>query len=335
MAKIVLGIGSSHGPQLALPPHEWWRRADWDRRYPELWFQGRPLSFDELAEARAGEHLERETTEEKYRSRFDACQRAIDRLSDTLERAAPDVCIILGDDQHECFLDDNMPSISVYWGDTVDTVPLSPDNGSGEFSLAPPELSRFPQVRTANPCSPALGLHLIQHLVEEGFDPAHSRQLPAGHRGEHNIGHAFSYVYRRLMHDEVIPNVPVLLNTYYPPNQPTLKRSFDLGKALRRAIDAWDSDARVAVIASGGLTHFVIEEELDHQILDALVEKDTATLTSMNPALFNSGNSEIRNWIALAGAMDDGDAGMELVNYVPCYRSTAGTGCAMAFATWQ
>ncbi|MEA2641598.1 MAG: 3-O-methylgallate 3,4-dioxygenase [Chloroflexota bacterium] len=335
MAKLVLGLGSSHGPQLALPPEHWWMRRDWDRKYPELWYQGRVVTFDELVDERAGEHLEHETTQDTYVNRFNACQQAIGTLSETLEQAAPDVAIILGDDQHECFLEDNMPSISVFWGDSVDAVPLSPDNGSGEFSLAPPELSRFPKVRTAYPGAPDLGRHLIGHLVEHGFDPAHTRQLPAGHRGEHNIGHAFSYVYRRLMHDEVLPHVPVFLNTYYPPNQPTLGRSYALGKALRGAIEAWDSDARVAIIASGGLSHFVIEEALDRQIIDALQHKDEATLTGLPVAWFNSGNSEIRNWIALAGAMEDTGWDMELIDYVPCYRSEAGTGCAMAFATWQ
>ena len=335
MANIVVGIGSSHGPQLALPPEHWWRRREWDMKYPELWYQGRPLTFDQLADLRADEHLEKELTTETYVNRFNACQVAITELSQTLRRAEADVAIIVGDDQRECFWMDNMPSISVFWGDAVDTIPLSPDNGSGEFSLAPPELSRFPQTRTANPCAPELGLHLIGQLVEEGYDPSHSKALPAGTRGEHSIGHAFSYVYRRLMQDEVTPHVPLFLNTYYPPNQPTLSRCYGLGQSLRRAIDAWDSDARVAIIASGGLTHFVIEEDLDHQILNALKAKDEATMTGLPANWFNSGNSEIRCWITLAGAMADSDKEMDLIDYVPCYRSEAGTGCAMAFARWE
>jgi 3-O-methylgallate 3,4-dioxygenase len=65
MAEIALGIGTSHGPQLALPPTEWWRRRDWDRTVPELWYCGRVVSFDELVDARAGEHLEHETTPDR------------------------------------------------------------------------------------------------------------------------------------------------------------------------------------------------------------------------------------------------------------------------------
>jgi 3-O-methylgallate 3,4-dioxygenase len=333
MAKVVLGIGTSHGPQLALPPEHWWRRRDWDRQFPELWYQGRETTFDQLADERAGEHLENELGEDTFRTRFDACQKAIGALSQVWEHVHPDVAIIIGDDQHECFLEDNMPSISLYWGETVDSVPLSRD--SGEFAMAPPELSRFPQVRTANPCSPELGQHVIGHLIKSGFDPAHSRSLPAGRHGEHGIGHAFSYVYRRLMNDRVVPHVPIFLNTYYPPNQPTLGRCYQLGRELRKAIESWDSDQTVALIASGGMTHFVIEEDLDRQVLDALEAKDEATLAGFPSEHFNSGNSEMRNWMTVAGAMHESSMGMRLIDYVPCYRSEAGTGCAMAFAHWQ
>jgi hypothetical protein len=46
-----------------------------------------------------------------------------------------------------------------------------------------------------------------------------------------------------------------------------------------------------------------------------------------------SGNSELRCWSALAGAVEG--RSMKLIDYVPCYRSPAGTGCAMAFAYWE
>jgi 3-O-methylgallate 3,4-dioxygenase len=163
---------------------------------------------------------------------------------------------------------------------------------------------------------------------------AHTNQLPQGrHQGA--IGHAHNFVYRRLMNNQVIPNVPVFLNTYYPPNQPTMKRCFQLGRAVRQALEAWDSDKTVALVASGGLTHFVIEEDLDQHILDGLRTNDASRLTDLPDSRFNSGTSEIRNWIVLGGAMADDGLRMDLVNYVPCYRSEAGTGCAMTFARWR
>src|SRR5262249_61460503 len=117
------------------------------------------------------------------------------------------------------------------------------------------------------------------------------------------MGHAFSFIYRRIMNGTIIPTVPIMLNTYYPPNQPTPKRCYALGQALRQAVESWPSDKRVAVIASGGLSHFVIDEELDHQIIAAMRNKDAATLTTLPKERLNSGNSAVRNWIATAGAV--------------------------------
>ena len=330
MAEIVLGLGSSHAPQLVIPPDMWWRRADDDKRNPEFWFRGQTYGFEGLLRERGPEHLEDQLTPELARERFDACQRAIGVLGDTLRKAAPDVVVIVGDDQHECFVDDNMPALSVFWGDSILTVPQEESHEYG----GDPRLSRYPLQPTTSPGVPPLGEHLIRSLIDEEFDVAHTRTLPAGRRGKHAIGHAFSYVYRRLMNDDVIPNVPVFLNTYFPPNQPRLGRCYELGQALRRAIEAWDGDKRVAVIASGGLSHIVIEENIDQEIMLGLREKNPALLTRMPVEWFNSGTSEIRNWIVVAGSMEASDLQCEMVDYVPCYRSEAGTGCAMGFARW-
>ena len=257
MARIVLGIGSSHAPQTGMPPELWWKRGEWDQTHADLWYQGRSLTFAQLRDERAGAHFERELGADTMKTRFDACQTAIGSLSATLTRLAPDVAIIVGDDQHEAFLEDNMPAFSIFYGESADTVPPAP----GWHSEAGTNTAwgRFPEQLTTNPCVPDLGLHLIESLILEGFDPGCCSRMPAGRAGDHGLGHAFSYVYRRLMNDEAVPNVPVFVNTYYPPNQPTIARSYQIGRALRRAVESWDSDKTVAIIASGGLSHFAIE----------------------------------------------------------------------------
>ena len=129
--------------------------------------------------------------------------------------------------------------------------------------------------------------------------------------------------------------VPILVNTFYPPNQPTPKRCYDFGRSIGRAIHAWDSAARVAVIASGGISHFVVDEEWDHKMLNAFRNGDIATLTSEPNIMFRSGTSETKNWIVAAGILEATSLKMELLDYVPCYRTDAGTGSGMAFATWS
>jgi len=139
-------------------------------------------------------------------------------------------------------------------------------------------------------------------------------------------------VYARILQGKNIPVIPVMQNTYYPPNQPRPRRSYEFGIGLRNAIETWKSNARVAVLASGGFSHFVLDEELDHKALKALQNKDVDAITSLPLERLQSGTSEIRNWFATAGAVQHLD--MEVFDYVPCYRSPAGTGCAMAFAQW-
>lgn len=329
MAKVVLGMGSSHGPQLAMPPEQWRAYGDRGRTLAQHWFEGKTYSFEDLVELRAEDHFERECTDEKFQARFDACQAAIAHLAETLNRGAPDVCVMFGDDQHEAFGDDNMPSIAIYHGTTVDDAPAA----RNRVGVRDPRLDKQPESRLSHPVDASLGEYLLESLAANEFDVTRSNKL-SEHHHDGAIGHAFYYIYRRLMNNEVIPHVPILVNTYYPPNVPSAARCYKLGQSIRQAIDAWDSNARVAVFASGGLSHTVIEEDLDHRIIDGLKHDDFAKLADYPDVRFRAGTSEIKNWIALAGAMSGTGLQMNLVDYVPCYRTEAGNGCAMGFAEW-
>lgn len=78
-----------------------------------------------------------------------------------------------------------------------------------------------------------------------------------------------------------------------------------------------------------------MDEELDRAFLAALADRDAEYLRALPDDVLRSGTSELRNWIVLAGALRDTALDAELVDYQPCYRAEAGTGCAMAFMTWQ
>jgi len=104
---------------------------------------------------------------------------------------------------------------------------------------------------------------------------------------------------------------------------------------VRQAIDSWQSDKRVAVFASGGMSHFVIDEEFDHTFVAALKKCDKAFLTSIPLGELQSGTSELKSWISLAGLLEDAKADMHEIDYVPCYRSPAGTGTANGFYWWE
>jgi hypothetical protein len=142
-------------------------------------------------------------------------------------------------------------------------------------------------------------------------------------------------VYRTILPECNIPMLPVMVNTMYGPNVPGARRCYDLGQAIRKAIEAWDSSKTVAIMASGGLSHVIIDAELDRIVIDALLEKDSDRLRALPTERLDraAGTTEIRNWIVAAGALEPLD--MTLVSYEPAYRSPAATGVGMAFAYWS
>jgi 3-O-methylgallate 3,4-dioxygenase len=86
-------------------------------------------------------------------------------------------------------------------------------------------------------------------------------------------------------------------------------------------------------MASGGLSHFQAEEDLDEAVISAMRRKDLDFLAKLNPKRLQAGSSEIRNWLVLAGAARDLD--MTWVSYTPGYRTPALTGTGLGFATWK
>jgi hypothetical protein len=202
-------------------------------------------------------------------------------------------------------------------------------------AVARAEADRTLAVYTEYPCSPDLGKHVIQSVISEGFDVAQLTKLPTGEIGSNAVPHAYGFVYRRIMRDQVPMQVPVFVNTFYPPNQPPAGRCYHFGQALARAISsATPADTKVAFIASGGMTHFVLDEAFDRELLDAMQKGDAARLAAIPENMFQAGTSELKNWIVVAGAMAEAGLKMDVIDYVPCYRSEAGTGSAMGFARW-
>lgn len=336
MAHISFGLASSHGPLLSTPPEQWELRVQADRNNPAHPFRGGTYTFDELAELRKNENLQQQSRLEERQKRHAACQKAIETLARELKEAAPDILVLIGNDQREIFKESLTPAFSILHGESIDNVPLSEDELARlKPGLAIAHWANVPEEAVTYPCVPELGEHLVESLVENGFDIATMKTLPEGPKGRASLPHAYGYLYRRIMNDVPIPAVPIVLNTFFPPNQPKAARCIALGKAMARAIESWDKDVRVGILMSGGLSHFVIDEDFDGDVLSAMKSNNEARLASIPSHFFRSGTSETKNWITGIGALAGTDLKMKLIDYVPCYRSEAGTGNAMAFATWQ
>ena len=333
MAHIVFGAGTSHTPMLNMSAEEWPLFEEVDRYRAHLHKDGRPATYDELL-TKAPASVLVEIAPEKHALRHGEAMTAVDRLRDDLAAAALDAVIVVGDDHKEIFDDDNMPSVLVYRGETIPNMPNRTGRPPGpDGSRRPAWMERagaryFEESETKHyPVHARLAHHLIGALIDREFDVSSANALPEG-RGE---GHAFGFVHRRLMKD-AIPVIPIVLNTYYPPNQPSPRRCYKLGQAIREAMESYPDGLRIGVVASGGLSHFTIDEQLDGEVVRALRQKDAAALQGLPRERLNSGNSEIRNWICAAGALEHLD--LAWVHYCPGYRTPAGTGTGLCFASW-
>lgn len=351
MAELVAALGTSHAPPVFLASEYWPRHSQiTDTGNKELLSPrtGVVTSYEDLVQevAESDPELLNELTPEIFEAKYQRMRAATTQLQKTLRSYAPDAVIVISDDQEEILFDDNMPSFSVFWGDSWPVVPWTSPRASAD-----PLFSSFQagwgDKELEVPVDARFGEHLITSLIDSDFDVSHFRYLretyggsvgPSGYIDEkrtrpakrHGMPHGFSYVVKALMENDPIPMVPVFLNTCYPPNRPTPRRSYDFGIALKQAIDSYLADSRFLVVASGGLSHFVLDEELDRMTIRGLETDDRALLESL-PRL-DTPTGEIRNWVAAAGACKH--LSFELVDYVPIARSAAGTGGGWTFARW-
>jgi hypothetical protein len=329
MAKLVLGIGTSHTPMLTLESHEWEHRAAADYENPSLNLSdGRRVNYSELLAEVGPRHRDVATVEELARQ-AEICESALDRLRATLLAVDPDVVIVVGDDQEELFTTGNNPALAIFYGAEIKTSDKYGRPGLPTWMHTLSVGYGMDRVHVF-PGAPDFASELIVGLTDRHIEVAACARVDNSPLS--GFGHAFGFVIRRLFNGHAIPVIPVLLNTYYPPNVPTAARCHDIGKVLRKIIDLNRSDTRVAIIASGGLSHFVVDEELDRRVLEGLKPGSQELLRSIPRHALNSGSSEILNWVLMAGAL--GDLRQQWLEYQPIYRTPAGTGVGVAFGSW-
>jgi 3-O-methylgallate 3,4-dioxygenase len=321
MAKIVFAFGSSHGPTIETRPENWADIVARDMKDPRY-------RYEDLLR-KASPDIQKEITLEQRQRRWNACQAAIGKIKSMLAEAKPDVAVVVSN-PHGILPDDTIAVFGVFRGETLAgrTAPAAERQSQTRYSgVAHPPKERHKRSYSGYP---SFAEHLIARLIDEGFDIASMEN----YRPELGVDDAFSCFYTHYQTDATVPMVPVIISRYLP-SQATSRRCFQFGQALRRAIDAWPENKRVALMASGGLSHQILDEEFDRVVIDALVTKDFERLCTLPRDRLNlgPGTPETLNWVALAAAMDP--LAMNLVEYQPCYRSPAGTGHGLTFGIWQ
>ena len=324
MADIVLGLASARSPMVNFPPERWQALGKADQANTRLrGADGHVVTYQELLQS-SNPAIAKGLTSSIWERQYSAAQQHITTLADTFTMVDPDVVLMMGDNQGVFIDHGNRPAIMVYRGETFPTFIQSTTATPG-----PPK----PAISIPQPVAVGLAEHIIKSLVDQEFDIADSVGLELLESNQQRGGHEFGWAYNRLMKGQTKPIVPFILNVHYPLTTPSPKRCYEFGQAIRRAIQGWPGNERVAVIGTGGLSVGVLEEDLDRNTIAAMGNHDVQALGKLNREWLQGPTGEILLWIATAGAA--GHLDMELLEYLPAYRSAGGTGCGLAFARWQ
>ena len=317
MATLAFAVGSSHGPTNQTPPEDWLRLGEGDKEDPRYDYN------EMLAKAKPG--MEAEIALEKRQERGAALLVALDKLREQVAAADVDVILVVSN-VHQVRHEESQAVFGVL---RAERFPVRIKTGE-PFDPASRFRAERPKPKTEEHVgSPALANHLIEGLVERGFDISCTDTLAEGTA----VDEAFAFVYDLLPEGSTVPIVPFQLSRYRP-YQATPARCVALGRALREVIESWDADLRVGLLASGGLSHQVIDEELDGRVIKGLTSCDLDDLAKLDRDRLNGapGTPEILNWVTVAAAM--APRKMTLVDYIPAYRSLAGTGHGLTYGYW-
>jgi aromatic ring-opening dioxygenase catalytic subunit (LigB family) len=236
-------------------------------------------------------------------------------LGRRLSAARPDVLIEISPDHWVNFFINNLPSICL---------------GVGEEHDGPPEpfLKDFPYKTLLG--HPGLARHILETALDHEFEPSLSHRL--------TLDHGFCIPLWRMELATLPRIVPVILNDLEPPML-SIRRCLAWGKLLAQAIASYPEPLRVAILASGGLSHSIgeptmgdIDEEFDLGCIAQFRMADEASLTEfVTDSLKTTGNGghEVRNWVVAHAAA--GGRGFELLDYLPV--PEVYVGCC--FAAWQ
>ena len=332
MAKIVLGAGSSHTPMLLASDETLPRFQETDQKIKHRDKEGRPTTYAELLE-KADPKMAEMVAPAELVARQNKVRAAMARLSKTLNGTGLDALIVMSDDQDEAYLEDARPTFAIYYGDTI----LNSNEQHEQYRQRFPEwyvknrqgffeeqqAARLSGRRQAGAAPDRLadGARFRSGVVE-----AHARGRRR--RPRHGLcAPPAAWTSKNRFRSCRCSSTPISRRTSrgrgaaMSSARPSARRSRPIA-----------SDARIGIIASGGLSHFLVDEDFDRAILKACADKDAKFLQTLPRNKLHSGSSEILNWVGVAGAAEHLD--LNWFEYVPGYRTPAGTGTGLSFATW-
>ena len=226
---------------------------------------------------------------------LDQAGRSMNELGKVLDETKPDVIIFLGADHVETFSVSCVPTFCIVAGTTAH--------------------AKFAGREHKLPIHREMAEDILNKLVTDyNFDIAYSEDA--------ELGHAFSIPFEYVIGNRNIPVIPFFTNVYVPP-LPTASRCAALGKALAEIVKG--RKERVAIIASGGMSHFPgttkylhPEFDFDRWLVSQMEAGNIDALLNMTPEQLDEvGNTELLSWAVMFGAI--GAHKGELVDYIPTW----------------
>src|SRR6478609_10414235 len=214
---------------------------------------------------------------------LDQAGRAMNEVGKVLDEAKPDAIVFLGADHVETFSVSCVPTFCIVAGDTAH--------------------AKFAGREHKLPIHRAMAEDILNKLVtEHNFDISYSEDA--------ELGHAFSIPFEYVIGKRNIPVIPFFTNVYVPP-LPTPRRCEALGKAIAEIVAGRPANEKVAVIASGGMSHFPgttkylhPEFDFDRWLVSPLEAGNANALLNMTGTQLDEvGNTEMLSWAILFGAI--------------------------------
>jgi aromatic ring-opening dioxygenase catalytic subunit (LigB family) len=228
---------------------------------------------------------------------LDQAGRAMNELGKVLDETQPDVILVFGADHVETFSVTCIPAFAIIAGDRA--------------------IAKFAGRTHDLPIHREMAEDILNKLVtEHNFDMAYSEDA--------ELGHAFSIPFEYVLGERKIPVIPFFTNVYVPP-LPTPRRCEALGKAIAEIVAGRPANEKVAIVASGGMSHFpgttkylTPEFDFDRWLVSQFEAGNTDALLNMTGTQLDEvGNTEMLNWAVLFGAI--GKAQGELIDYIPTW----------------
>jgi protocatechuate 4,5-dioxygenase beta chain len=208
-----------------------------------------------------------------------------------LDEVQPDIVVVIYNDHGLNFFLDKMPTFAVG---------AAPQYTNADEGWGLPVVSPFPG-------DPAFSWHLINSLIYDEFDITMCQEML--------VDHAFTVPMALLWPkpgSRSVRTVPIAINTVQFP-LPSPARCYKLGNALGRAIESYEQDIRVLVLATGGLSHQLdgeragfINKKFDLICLEQIVsDPEALSRYSAHDLVREAGAQgvELLMWLVMRGAM--------------------------------